>query len=75
VNPLTRSHDPVVVGVHDRGRAVAQVEFDKDAADVALDGDTRNAEFVGDLGVGATLGDQRQHVEFARREVDGRVVA
>ena len=74
LNGLSRRADPVVVDVDDGRRAVTEIEFDEDAADVALDGDARDDELVSDLSVRATLGDQCQHVEFARCQVDDGAV-
>ena len=53
------------VGVDDCGGAVAQTEFGEDAADVGLDGDARDDQFIGDFVIGAALGDQCQYVLFA----------
>src|ERR1700727_3032426 len=44
--------------------AVAEAEFDEDAADVGLDGVFLDGEFLRDLGVGEPPGDMAQHLSF-----------
>jgi hypothetical protein len=45
-----------------------QPEFVEDAGHVAFDGGYRDDEFLSDAGVGAALGDQRQHLPLAGRQ-------
>ncbi len=50
-------------------RRLSHMQRAQDHRDVALHGPNSEAEFYGDLPVGASGGDEHQHVELARREV------
>src|SRR5690349_11536797 len=54
------SHDPRLVGEHDRLDAVAQAQLAEDARDVALDGRFAEKQLAGDLGVRHPARDQPQ---------------
>ena len=56
-----------------RGRglaAVRDIELAEDVRDVHARGLGRDEQLVGDLAVGAALGDEREHVELARGETE-----
>ena len=69
----SRCSQAVLVGVDDRLRAVADAGLGEDVVDVALDGRGAHHERVGDLGVRAARGDQREHLGLARGEVVGQL--
>ena len=60
-------HAPVLARVR------REVELAEDAADVRLDGLARHEELLADPPVGPPLGDEREHLELARREGGERV--
>ena len=49
-----------------------RVELAQDRRDVVVDGAAREHEALGDLGVAQAVGDQREHLELARRQLRRR---
>ena len=58
-----------LVGSDHRLRPVVGVELGEDAADVGLDRFVADEEVAGNLGVGASCGDQPQDVDLAGGEI------
>src|SRR5688572_124924 len=60
-----RSEELVIVGVGGGGRARRHIELTQNVADVAVDGSLTQAQFIGNLFVGATARNQTQHLALA----------
>ena len=55
---------PFLDGNGDRLRTVARTQLDRDLFDLALDRSLAPMDLSGDLFVGRTVGDPREHVDF-----------
>ena len=58
-------HYAAVECVHDGCRAVAQSQLDEDVPDVSFHGHRRNRQLEADLGIGASLADERERIDLA----------
>lgn len=67
----------VLVGVDDRGDAVAQPELGENRTDMSLHRDFGNYQFGCDLGIGKAAGDEQQDFSFSwgHRRLVGRRTA
>jgi hypothetical protein len=64
--PSLRHHEPLLVGVHGRPGAVADLPLGEQPPDVGRHREFRQGQLGGDPGVGATGGDLHQHLTPGR---------
>ena len=58
-------HDALLPGVDRHLCAISKMQFAQDVADMSLHRVFTDDQFLGDLAVGETVGDQLEHIQFA----------